>query len=288
MIMNSVLSVAGWGVNPNLLDNWYFGNPVNQRGQSAYSGLSSGQYTIDRWKVGGTDVTVADGAIDVSGGNNSTFIQDLESGVSGPLTLSVLISAIGTGTTRACVRYTDGSTYQGNPLAVGLNVVTLNSSKPVSRVFLFTNAANSYTLKAIKLEIGSQQTLAHLENGVWVLNAIPNYGEQLARCQRYFYTARPSGVFILGDCMANSTAYTTLKLPLPVSMRTTPSVTSDKMVYSASGYTNGTAPTSVAPLSTINRDFSQVNVLIGGTFTTGKVYSVIIGAGGHLSLSADL
>jgi len=32
-----------------------------------------------------------------------------------------------------------------------------------------------YTITAAKLELGDTQTLAHLENGVWVLNEIPNY-----------------------------------------------------------------------------------------------------------------
>ena len=45
--------------------------------------------------------------------------------------------------------------------------------------------------------MGSQQTLAHQENGVWVLNEIPKFGEQLAACQLYYqvYTtaaARPA------------------------------------------------------------------------------------------------
>ena len=45
------------------------------------------------------------------------------------------------------------------------------------------------TYKAAKLELGSQQTLAHQDaDGNWVLNEIPDYGEQLARCQRYFQT----------------------------------------------------------------------------------------------------
>ena len=43
---------------------------------------------------------------------------------------------------------------------------------------------SSRTLLAAKLELGDTQTLAHKENGVWVLNEIPDYGEQLARCQR--------------------------------------------------------------------------------------------------------
>ena len=41
---------------------------------------------------------------------------------------------------------------------------------------------NSVTLLAAKLELGDTQTLAHKENGVWVLNEIPDFGEQLRRC----------------------------------------------------------------------------------------------------------
>ena len=51
------------------------------------------------------------------------------------------------------------------------------------------NNTNGGTLDlyGAKLELGSQQTLAHQdENGNWVLNEIPDYGEQLARCQRYY------------------------------------------------------------------------------------------------------
>ena len=40
---------------------------------------------------------------------------------------------------------------------------------------------------AAKLELGSQQTLAHQDaDGNWILNEIQDYGEQLSRCQRYF------------------------------------------------------------------------------------------------------
>ena len=51
---------------------------------------------------------------------------------------------------------------------------------------LYNSTSDSLGIKAAKLELGSQQTLAHIENGAWQLNEIPDYGEQLARCQRYF------------------------------------------------------------------------------------------------------
>ena len=46
---------------------------------------------------------------------------------------------------------------------------------------------SSYKLVAIKLEVGDTQTLAHQnEYGEWVLNEIPDYAEELWKCQRYF------------------------------------------------------------------------------------------------------
>ena len=80
---------------------------------------------------------------------------------------------------------------------------------------------------ACKAELGSQQTLAHQENGVWVLNEIPDYGEQLARCQRYFVSVR-GGItglytnFAFGYASSNNFAYVTC--PIPVAMRTSPTI----------------------------------------------------------------
>ena len=44
--------------NRNLLDNWYFANSVNQKGQDEYSG----GYGIDRWKSDGATV-LNDGSV---------------------------------------------------------------------------------------------------------------------------------------------------------------------------------------------------------------------------------
>ena len=43
-------------------------------------------------------------------------------------------------------------------------------------------AGHTIKLVAAKLEVGSTQTLAHKENGIWVLNEIPNFEDQLMRC----------------------------------------------------------------------------------------------------------
>ena len=57
---------------------------------------------------------------------------------------------------------------------------------------------------AAKLELGTTQTLAHQENGNWVLNEIPDYGEQLARCMRYYQTGE--GVYVLSNANSDYTS----------------------------------------------------------------------------------
>jgi hypothetical protein len=56
-------------------------------------------------------------------------------------------------------------------------------------------------IKAIKLELGTEQTLAHQENGAWVLNSVPKYEEQLILCQ--------TSTIDLNDAYANKTLETT-------------------------------------------------------------------------------
>ena len=87
---------------------------------------------------------------------------------------------------------------------------------------------------AAKLELGSQQTLAHQENGAWVLNEIPDYGEQLRRCQRYFQ----NGYFytVIGQLTYAGTAYI-IPLRFSQDMRTTtPAITVKEI--SAYGWAN--------------------------------------------------
>ena len=172
--------------NPNLLDNWYFGNPVNQRGQTSYTGVG---YGIDRWYCESSNggVTVNNGSITFLPG---TYFQkgeaiqyELLKGKT--VTLSLLDAEnhlyYGTGAYGSIVNIPIGSS--------GWFMSMMYYSAQDNHIFRFSNGASeeSKNIVAVKLELGSQQTLAHQdENGNWVLNEIPDYGEQLARCQRYF------------------------------------------------------------------------------------------------------
>lgn len=178
-------------VNPNLLDNWYFGNPVNQRGQTSW--VVTDTYTIDRWKIEGYIVGEDKG---VTLNNNSVTIFDnitsegyigifemLENNLARntEITISVL-TATGLCVFSTTVPEADATVRAKDFQNFTLYFYILSGHQSVT---LRCKAGQSESFYAVKLELGSQQTLAHQEDGVWVLNEIPDYGEQLRRCQRY-------------------------------------------------------------------------------------------------------
>ena len=69
----AALAAIGAYSNDNILDNWYFPNPVNQRGQAEYTGSGiSNVYGIDRWAVqfDGTKYTVATAVLSTTSETN--------------------------------------------------------------------------------------------------------------------------------------------------------------------------------------------------------------------------
>ena len=187
--------------NPNLLDNWYFGRPVNQRGQTEYSEYS---YTIDRWifdnDSGTVTANLTQEGVRFSASSETTGIASLRQ-IIDPENINALA---GKTVTLSCLGKTDS--YQQVLFYIDNKIVANASSASVDgvcmttctytlptvlssfAVFLYARSASGAgegSLLAAKLELGDTQTLAHKENEKWVLNEIPDFGEQLARCQRY-------------------------------------------------------------------------------------------------------
>lgn len=186
-------------VNPNLLDNWYFGNPVNQRGKTSYT---EGGHCIDRWIITGDtpQLTVTSGSIKGVG----YIVQKAEVYTSSSLEgMQLTLSALMSDNTFGSVTF---HLIKGmvNPFAIQKNGYIVYAEWANTNDFFSVNwktDSEAVGLVAIKLELGPQQTLAHQENGVWVLNEIPDYGEQLRRCQRYL---RPAGVrFLVSNTSGN-------------------------------------------------------------------------------------
>lgn len=187
-ISDNLAYVSNNMVNPNLLDNWYFGNPVNQRGASGT--ISTEGYFFDRWKLVSGSVTINSGGIVLNG----TIAQVLEYAAGQTVTATVLTP--------------DGVT----------DVTPVYDDETKT----FTVTTQGKTIRAVKLELGTQQTIAHQENGKWVLNEIPKFGDQLAECQRYARNCYYHTV--VGQLTYVGTSYV-IPLSIPQDMRTTPTIT---------------------------------------------------------------
>lgn len=201
--------------NPNLLDNWYFGRPVNQRGQTEYTAVG---YTVDRWKLDiGEAVTLEDGCICLkkSGTYWGEYFDDFNQFIGMTLTGSVLLSD---GTLRTGSFVYNGSVNQGQTFfssELGFYVQALSDSSTQCEI---NSNVDNVKIKAVKLELGSTQTLAHKEGDKWVLNEIPDFGEQLRRCQRYF--VRLTNAYGYGWTYNSSIA--NFFVSLPTTMRANP------------------------------------------------------------------
>lgn len=174
---------------------------------------------------------------------------------------------------------------------VGNIFVELTHNEKGFRFVTYTGQTPTVTILAAKLELGSQQTLAHQDaDGNWVLNEIPDYGEQLARCQRYALDITPSVTYndsYIGECGKN---YASFCIPIPVTMRTVPAFVGDpgKIQIAAS---NGTfpAPTDVRVLSYGSNYINIRCIIPDGVVDAGMTCNLRTNdASTKLMLSADL
>lgn len=193
--------------NPNLLDNWYFVGggsqlgdgifPINQRGKTVYPGAG---YSIDRWNSSNANgtLTITQDAITLSASSSGNaffrqLVKNLPSNTA--ITVSALIRGSGAGVLRVDNEAGTSAIFNAqsyNNPGSAWTLISGSGTLPdgVGIVTLRANASTAIDIAAIKCEFGTEQTLAHQENGVWVLNELPNYGEELLKCQRYFQTFR--------------------------------------------------------------------------------------------------
>lgn len=230
----------------NLLDNWYFGNPVNQRGQTSYT---SG-YGIDRWTTSGAGsyVEVTAGGIkagiqsEASSGNRYPFYQKIEHPellIGKTVVLSAQVKEKTEGTPRLALRFAQsGGEFISQSLTevTGPGVFSVSAEVPENTgelwagvVYVANSTENdSVTLAAAKLELGDTQTLAHQDaEGNWVLSdAPPNFEEELLKCQRYQVVLEANGG-IYSSSVGAGAAVVVVFIPVPVSMRVSPTIVSE-------------------------------------------------------------
>ena len=203
--------------NRNLLDNWYFANPVNQKGQIEFTGSG---YTIDRWRSYGAKVSINDEYISLSTEGNPTFCQKSEFDLyDKTLTFSVLLAngslCTGTGILASGTAWKNTTLYEDSSIKLWLQ-----NSDPLFNAAIDIKGNTPVDMVAAKLEFGSSQTLAHKEGSKWVLNEIPDYATELAKCQRYFY--KTQGAFEYRGIAISRWYVSSGTIELPVPMRIKP------------------------------------------------------------------
>lgn len=186
------------GKGDNFFENWYFMGdgapgtfPIHQRyPTNQYDASTNGEVCIDRWRhYNRVHVTSQWGLVLLS--NSGTIFQIFDAPLMDELngeevTVSVL-------TWDGNALYAGTIVYEKAPSAI-IDVFSdgyFRCQLGTDGLFYFTNLQTiegyNIGLKAIKLELGTQQTLARRVGNTWVLNdRIPNYQLELAKCQRYY------------------------------------------------------------------------------------------------------
>lgn len=203
--ISEALTTSGGGINPNLLDNWFFGRPVNQRGQVEYTGDNI--YCIDRFICYSLNVNISNSCLKLSSaeywysrigqkiepnllnalsGKQVTMTALFKSAKAEQVKISLYDSTDNLSSDTEKIETTTGDVQL---VTTTFTIPPSYSNHKVEALFYSDYLKNGQEteLYALKLELGSTQTLAHQDSsGNWILNEIPDFGEQLRRCQRYF------------------------------------------------------------------------------------------------------
>jgi len=268
-------NIGAGGSNVSLLDNGWF--TVNQR--SSTSGSSAG-YFVDRWKLslgGGGSVSwsLSSGILTITG--TATYLEqkpmdDVSWMVGKTFTLSVMLSdgTIESGTftrtasTQTIFTGTNYYAYMGSNGFVGLSI------------------SGTVALQAVKLELGTTSTLAN--------DTPPEYGTELAKCQRYFVRLKSTNSYCpFGTALGASTNAAYIFVPLSVTLRALPTSVSSSAIaqFSLYGESGDYAMSSISV-----RGITPNGVTLAGTatgVTTHGTYSFICkDATSYIDISADL
>lgn len=189
---NKAIDIFKAFTNKNLIINWDFANPVNQRGKPSYTGAV---YGIDRWKgiYGGEKVEIENGRIKCTFENNQGIKQVFENykQLAGKtVTLSILWESAGSNYFGTAVNTNFGAAgliSKTSTFGKSVDSVTVTIPQNITELNVSITGDGSCYVYGVKLELGSVSTLAQ--------DAPADYGEQLALCQRYYEVMQPFRIY---------------------------------------------------------------------------------------------
>lgn len=211
-------NIMAGGSNDNLLDNAYFVGggsqlgdgifPINQRGQTSYNGGITG---FDRWTVDGGDftATLESGGVRVTSTTQYAGLSQilpaykLQNGET--YTYSIVVD--GVLHTKTFVANNDGNwanIYYGPDWYTPYQFINGKWTFKIINTLLSTGM--NHLISKVKLEKGTVSTLLN--------DALPDFGEELRKCQRYLFIRDYAKNDIIANGLTNN-----LTMFLPVSMR---------------------------------------------------------------------
>jgi hypothetical protein len=257
---------ADYGTNPNILHNWDFRNPVNQRGVSG--SISATGYFYDRWLLNSGTVTVASAYLTLA---NAAVIEQRIEGLNLAGTV-VCVSVNLEGTIISGSGAFPSSAGTASVTLTGFGTATLGYNAGYMYVLLTADAARNVT--AVKVEMGTTSTL-HLDPPV-------DRGVELMKCYRYYIRLKSTISYgSYGIFMAESNNLLRVTIVLPTQMRILPT-------YSTYGLNNkpyGSVYGHNTPLILLYLEANS-----GTPYTVGQIYTVSNdnNTNGYIDFSADL
>lgn len=287
---------AGLGYTPgtvvrNYVDNPNFAFPVNQRGKTIYSGSV---YGIDRWKNTGASSAqelVTGGVKFTNTTTSNMFRQDVDnvSQFAGKkMTFAMMLESVDGSTPSAYIRVdkADGTNVNARGARItekGISSCVINVPDDVTSIYcgmVVDNAAGASGIANWAAIYEGEFTAENLPRF-----EIPDYGEQLARCQRYFVKiTTDTGTANLGVGFAPNTSAAYVYFSLPVEMRAKPSITFVGGLY------NRTKLTAIDYSAVSINNFMGFALLIkfAANVTAGDSYGMTLTNTNKFELSADL
>ena len=293
MYVDEHAAAARRGVN--LLDNWYFPDPINQRGQTEYATSSSNIYGIDRWMLSLVSLKLIDDGITLQVSTQYDWpsirqrIEAYEHLAGKHLSLSALVRNPHGLKVLVTLKPTNGSgggfitastAIQSDEWQLVHSHGVFPESIAAATVMIYADhptLGTSFDVMAVKLELGDHQTLAHQDaSGSWVLNdPPPDRTLELLKCRRYqqvFDWGEEN--FVIGYGNTTSTTTANAFLPAVPKMRAAPAISNTD-----GGNWSCTANGEPVKITSISPWFSShygIGIRVFGNFPSGAGQIIII------------
>ena len=246
--------------NPNLLINSNFIDPINQRGETTYSGNA---YGIDRWKGAtvGSSIGISGSGVFITG-QITQYVEMKSSNIGRTMTMS---SCDSNGNIKSITGELDTSSVSGNNMSFVYNG---------SKYSIAASIGGGTRYRWVKLEFGSSPTLY-----------VPrSRAEEVMLCLRYYWRIQQtnSDFNYFGGGIANASTNTYFTINLPVYMRDFPELGYGGNFQCYGG--NGNFPigslaespftSTTDPIDDQTSTYTLMAVRNGGSQTAGHVYNL--------------